>query len=412
MLNLHDTRTSFSEAVERAYRRIKKNTNRLNIGFSQSVKVNYRTGARNPDGSVIWLRDWDHNLILDGGLNSYGVRQWPNCFTYAAVGSGTNPVERDSGATTFTASAGTITASAGFFEAGDTGRLFRADSGEQGYLTYVNTTSCTWTGPDFGAASPGTVWYVNRTALQTEIKRTNTYRAESGDNFTTWTGATSTLTMQRTFLFTAEVGAVTYREVGWSWGSGATPLFGMDVFSGGGDTLAAGQQYLIAVQLIVTVSPTSPTTAPNVGTGGWNTEGDISIGTVAISGGIAGVDTNGSSNGQNNKWLDASTTYGEIWVATAPFTLPTATTSPVTGPAGLVGGSITNLTYTSGTFYRDKQSVFSVLQGNNGTIYGICLGSGPGATLGLAVKFDTPQAKDAEHTLTVTFRISWQRNFS
>ena len=408
MLNLYPK--ELDKRVNETFNRIRRKP--VKIGFSQSVKVRYKTFARNPDGTTIPLRDWDNNLVLDSGLNSYASRQWPVCFEYAAIGSGTNPVERDSGATTFTASAGVITASAGFFEAGDTARLMRLDSGEQGYLTYTSATQCGWTGVDVAVASEGTIYYVNRTALQTELKRTNSYRTESGDNSTTWSAGLLAITMQRTFLFTAEVGAVTYREVGWSWGSGATSLFGMDVFSGGGDVLASGQQYMITVQLIVTVSPGSSVTAPNVGSGGWNTEGDISLGCVALSnGGIAGVNTNGTSDGVNNKWLDPSATYGAIWVATATFSLPTATTSNVSGPAGLAGATPSNLSYTTGNFYRDKQSVFSVSQGNSATIYGVCLGSSPGSTLSLAVKFDATQAKDAVHTLTVVFRISWQRDF-
>ena len=398
-----------------------KSTTQKLVGLSMGARVQYRTGVRNPDGSTRWLRKWHKNLILDSGLNSVGARTWAESFTYGAIGTGTNPVERDSGATTFTAAAGTVTASAGFFEAGDVGRLLRLDTGEQGYITaFGSTTSVTWNGVDVGVGQPGTVYYVNRTALQTEVKRTNTYRTSSGDNGTTWNAVNAEYTFARTYLFTAEVGAVTYREVGWSWGSGATSLFGMDILAGGGDSLVAGQQYLIQVNVIVRYSPATSTSAPDVGSGGWNTEGDIILADIRNGGDgggpypVSSVSSSGGSSG-GGSLEPGSSSQVPVYRVAVTFSLPAGPTeAQVTSPAASSTVDLTRATYTTGNFYRDLSATFSVSAGNGdwfGLVIGRTTSGGAPYSVAAALKFDATQTKDNVHTVTVTFRFTWNRRF-
>lgn len=389
--------------------RFNPSTGVLDAEVKQYASVRFRRMILNPDGSIAKRTKWGRNLILDSGLNAVAGRSWPACFEYCAIGTGTNPFIRDSGTVTFTVAAGVVTASSSFFEAGDTGRLLHLDSGEKGYLTYSSATSATWTGVDVGVASEGTVEYVNRTSLQTEVKRTNTYRTSGGDNGSSWLGSPNfTWTHQRTFLFTAEVGAVTYREAGWSWGSGGTNLFGGVVFSGGGDSLSAGQQYLLQVQLIVRVSPTAAEPQSNVATGGWDVTGDFALRSVQ---GFQTVNSSGGTTGANDKGLDPGEAYGTLKLATATFTLGSGpVNSNVASPTSVNDKSVSLESYTNGTFTRRKHanSVWSVSEANT-TIYGLIYNTASG-NMALAVLFDTPQVKDNEHTLQVYWRFTWDRD--
>lgn len=391
------------------------------ICLDQRAHVRFRRMILNPDGSYAKRTKWAKNLILDSGLDSVGAREWCDCFEYAAVGTGTNPFVRDSGAVTFTATGGVVTASSNFFEdPNDENRVLHLDSGEVGYITTVNSaTEAVWTGPDVAVGSEGSVEYVNRTSLQTEVKRTNTYRTSGGDNSSTWSGASSTWTHQRTFLFSVEVGAVTYTEAGWSWGSGATPLFGGVVFSGGGDSLVAGQQYLIQVQLVITWAPTVATAAPDVGVGGWNTEGDIILGDVRQGGdgggnySCSGVNSSGGTNGTGP--LEPGWTGTRVMrYGNASFSLPATTNGQVSTPAGSTDVNCTTQAYAPGTFTRTFTGLFSVSQANSqwfGVMLSRSASAGGGYSCVAAVLFDAAQGpKDNEHTVTVVWRYRWGRN--
>jgi hypothetical protein len=382
----------------------------------QSAFVRYSTHVLNPDGSFARRGQWKRNLILDGGLDGIAVRAWAESFTYAAIGTGTNPVKRDSGSTTFSRSGDTVTASASFFESADVGRLLKVDSGEEMYITaYGSGTSVTVNASGTLAASEGTVYYVNRTALQTEAKRTKSCRTNSGDNGSTWSSANKTWTHQRSFIFSAESGPVTYREIGWSWGSGSTALFGMDLIPGGGDSLVAGQQYLVIVQLVVAYSPATPTTAPDVGSGGWNTSGQISLGDVRQALAISYVDANGNANGGGGTGLEPSVAgfgaYSNFSLFTnGAYTLPEATNGAVSVPAGIMS-SANNYAcdaYTSGTFTRTKSVKFGVSEAY-ANHWGACIYNGYAPTVLLVVKFTAAQAKANTHTLEIRFRFSWGR---
>jgi len=396
---------------------------RKEIHIGQSARVEYRRGARNPDGSVDWFNngEWDHNLILDSGLDSVASRFWVENIAYGVAGTGTNPVERDSGATTFTASAGTVTASANFFEAADANRLLVLDDGSQGYITaYTSPTQVTWNGPDVAVGSQGGVFYVNRTALQTEVKRTSTYRTSTGDNGSTWSAVNGEWEFKRTFLFSTESGSVTYKEIGWSWGTTGTALFGMDVFSGGGDALVSGQQYLIQVKLVLRISPAlAAVAAPDVGSGGWNTEGDIvlnSVGTDTSNAfpAFASIQTTGvrygSYGGLEPCHVQDQEGRNQMTFATANFTLGTAATAggvaDVTGITKSTGAS----SYVTGSFTRTHSASLSVSEAN-GLIYGITKCAGFTSNRVMAVKFDTPQTKDNVHTVKAYFRYTWNRRF-
>lgn len=232
----------------------------MNLGLS----VQFRCSVVQ-NGIIVREYPPQKNLILDTGLNEAATRDFWLCFAACAIGTGTNPVRRDSGNITFSRSGNTVTASQAFFESGDVGRILKWDSGTEAYITQFNSstevlTSSTGT----VAAAEGTIYYVNRTQLQTQTKRTSTTISDSGASGNTWNGTTGVFEMWRTFQHSAETSPVTIREVGWSWGASTENLFGMELLAGGGVSLATGQQLRVEVRLRVTLAPLDSQSGPTV----------------------------------------------------------------------------------------------------------------------------------------------------
>lgn len=366
-----------------------------------SACVRYQTRILNPDGSVASERAFKNNLILDQGLNNVAASSWSQLFQYCAVGTGTTPVKRDSGLTTFTRAGTTVTASANFFEAADVGRLFKFDSGAEMYVTaYTDPLNVTVGTSGTIAAAEGTVWYVNQTGLTAETARTQTQSGGATENKSTF--SVNTWTHQRQFLFPAVGAPVTYREIGWSHTSGAPNLFGRDIIPGARDSLSAGQQYQVIVTLILTISPSTITAAPEVGTGGMVTVGTINfqyIGSRAFS---TLYDTNVRSLEPSATWDQSS-----VKAANATFTL---NAGPSNWGGNISGGEGANLypsAYSAGSFSRSRTGTFAVTQANY-AIHGYIFQDDGGNGV-LALKFTAPFTKDSLHTLSVVLTLTWGR---
>jgi hypothetical protein len=140
---------------------------------------------------------------------------WPSAFAACAVGTGTTPTYVDSGVITATAATTTVTASSAFFTSGMTGYLIKFDSGEERYITFVDTTHATLSSSlTIGSPTLFTVYAVNQTGLDTETKRSNTYLTGAGNCGTSWTSTTSA--QMRTYDFSVEGSNINYSELGWS----------------------------------------------------------------------------------------------------------------------------------------------------------------------------------------------------
>jgi hypothetical protein len=376
----------------------------------QSAEVIYQTSILNPDGSEVSLRRPKKNLILDQGLNLVGSNKWNTCFLAAAVGTGTNPTQRDSGPTTASQTGVTVTSASNFFVSADVGRLIKFDSGEEAYITiFTSATQVTVSISRTVASALFCIWYVNDVGLQTESKRTSTYTSNAGDNGVSF--ASPSYTLKRTFLFAAEVGSVTYNEIGWSNSfSAGNNLFGRDVISGG-DTLTVGQQYKVVVQLIVTVSPVVSTARSNTSSG-FDSSGNFaceSIVTTAgsIEGPIQGIDSAGASNGASYMEPAAMGTPSLVLTTTA-FTLTPASSTAVSGTS-FANLTFTPASYTAGTFTRSATATADVSTGNSTVLVGFWVSSALTTRRGLTLKFTSLQTKDSSHTLAITYTITWQR---
>jgi len=341
------------------------------------------------------------NLLLDSGLDGIAVRSWWDSFSHCVLGSGTTPTKRDSGAITVSITSEVATASAGYFEAADVGRLLKLDSGQEVYIDgYTSTTEVTVTGASDDAASEATIWYVNETGHGSEEVRSSTLADGSSGNGSTWDG--SKAEHKRTFIFPTETGALTYREIGWSHTSSAgNNLFGRDLIPGGGDSIAPGQRYKVTVRLRITPSPITQVSIPNVG-GTWDTSGDAIISTLYYAfysdyeGENEFYDTTGNIEPYSSKGVQ---------VLNSDFTLPSA---PVDTPGTLLSGNeATRAGYVPGSREVGFSRTFSVSQGN-GTIYGLSIIGGAHREF-MKIKFDTPQTKDSDHELTISFKLKWGR---
>ncbi|WP_415907276.1 hypothetical protein [Oleiharenicola sp. Vm1] len=363
-------------------------------------------------GRVVERRARKRNLILDQGLNLVASQRWCDLFSYAVVGTGTTPVKRDSGAITFTRAGSTVTASAGFFAADDVGRLFKFDSGEECYITaFTDTQNVTVSVAGTVAASEGTVWYVNQTAHAAEVKRSNSYGVDSGDNGLTY--SLGSMVNKRTIIFSAEASPIVYNEIGWSYT--ATPganLFGRDIISGG-ISLAAGQQLKVIVTLTLTVTPQASTAYTNV-VAGWSQDGNYNAESIStnFARAISFVNGDGSTAVQGQQVFEPSLAK-TINLSTDTTALVAQTSTTLTF-SGSVGNKTLNPdTYVTGTFTRTFRGTFAIAEGNSNAIRSLVVTGGAGVIDRIfRVLLNAAETKDSAHTLELVFRLTWGRVLS
>lgn len=389
--------------------------------ISSSGKIYFTPVVLNADGSVFKVHERQRNLILDQGLNclfgtggsSYTRRNWAGAIDNARYGTGTDPFIRDAGAVTFTASGGVVTASAGFFDATDVGRLLRLSTGESGYITsFTSATAVNWGGPDVGSGQTGKVYYVNRTGLQTHVAATRTFRNSGGDNGTAWTDfANGIIRHKKSYLFASRVSPVTVREVGWgfsaSLGGSDGPLFGGAVLTSPVDLLV-GQQLLLVLEMFVRWSPMVSTIQSNVGDG-MDTSGTVSLRAVQASDFASFVQETGHSGGGGlDDFGNSPASYGpSIAFITASFIDGNAAQSSFTVTS--INKNATMEAYVNGNFYAIVSAEIGVSEGN-GNIFGF--GLIYASDMRLAHRFATAQPKTNEHKMIARFRYSANRDFT
>jgi hypothetical protein len=379
----------------------------IKFGVGQLLRLRYKTEVINADGSVAKSNPWKNNLVLDQWLNGLALRDWLASIDYIVVGTGTGPTKRDSGAITFTQAANTVTASAGFFQLADEGRLFRRDTGEEVYVThFTDTQHVDVSGaPAALGAAEGTIWYVSDIGLGTEVTRFNTRTTGVGEDGATLIG--NVLTHHATYLSGPFGAPKLLREIGWSHSAVAgNNINGRDVIAGGGDSVGAGQQYKVELQLDVTYTPDAPTAVVDVGNNGFDSSGNAVV-EVVNSNTVDVMQTNGFGTG--NGGLDTNTQPG-VRLIDADFVLQSISSVDPAMPGTLINARMDPVGYTTGNFYQDFSVIFPVNSGDK-TIYGMTFSTWVGfvAARGFSLKFTTPQTWVNGHTLGIVFRKSWGR---
>lgn len=357
---------------------------------------------------LIERREEIPNLALDQGLNNLMTSMlYANFNNYACVGTGTTPTYTDSGSITATSSGTTVTSSSAFFDSGMTGQLIQFDTGEQRYITFVDTTHVTIDSSlTIGSATLFTVYAVNQTGLGSEVKRTHTFLTGSGNTGSSDSG--STRTYKVTHDFSAEVSNQNYTELGWSNLSAAgNNLNARSLISGGTVSVLIGQQ-------LRTIHSTALTPGPLVSTSGtysitgWpvapstDTNGNYIIPQPFATETYSTLDTSGGTGGFAG--------LNEVGIQTTNVSLGTGSTLPLVNNSyipgtAVAGDSSARLSYTTNSFFRDVETTFGLVTANRTDWRAIYSNSTFGGQ-GFCFVFGQVQAKDNSHVLKVRVRYS------
>lgn len=359
-------------------------------------------------GKRHWITPWKNNLILDCGLDKVASVGWCRAFEFCLFGNqvAPSPVARNSGAVTLSQTTTTITASGSFFVAQDTGRLFKFDSGEECYLTFMDATHATASISRSVGSGPGTIWYVNQTALESLFDATSTYGATGGDNG--WSAVGNVTTNKRTYTGSSVAAPVTLTEIGFSHSGANATIFDRDIITGG-VALIIGDIPLAVAELITTYTQNTVSAVGNVGTG-FDSSGDFQLTALAKGSSqtnVQWVNNGGGTDGLfvNNPALEPNT-VPQLAVYTATFSIPAFTSGTVVSfGSGITANMETLQSYSAGNFYRDTISFFDIST-PIGNIYGIGSHKDENAW---AQKLTTFFNKTGAQTLTITTRKSWQR---
>lgn len=376
------------------------------LKFSSNYVFRYRVGFIR-DG-VRQLLPWKNNLILDSGLDQIGTILAATCFNSCLFGDQVSPtpVSRNSGAVTFTTVGTACTASGGFFVAQDVGRLIKFDDtdGQERYITNFTSSTLVTLGV---APSPAivaqtaTVWYVNQTALESLYATTQTYGSAGGDNGTTWSGAVRT--MKRTFTGNPISGSpVTLTEIGFNSSTSNSNIFDRDIIVGG-IGLIPGDIPLAIAELVQTFTPSTPLSVGNSATG-YNNSGTVQFCDTIND--LSSVNSAGNTQGSGGSIEPPTNSAGGLLATNLVWTFPAfnGTQAPVTGSTP---SSLSIDSYTPGSFFRDKNGVYSISTAN-GPITGFNFLTGAG-TFSWGHLLTTPFTKTSSQSLSVTLRYTWQR---
>lgn len=411
----------------------------------QKAKGRVKVQVLDANRNIIEDRPWQNNLILNQGLDGIcSSYRWCDAFAYCAAGSGTTPTNVVSGVGNTGSGAGTTftgPAAINFTTDAAVGDMLQMTSGtssgtEVRITAITDATHVEYTPSGTINAGEFTIWHTAQTGLTTELKRTNNYLTGTGNCGSSF--ASNTITMIRTFDFTAEVGSVTYNEVGLS----NTATVAANLFSriklASGVALTAGQALRIIYELSVTITPATTVTGATFSISGWpvapatDTNGSYQV----VHPGIAGVTTAGGTTGIPQNWAGSSlatgiqslepTTNGfnkQIWIspsltAISAFTSTAAVTNRSTNATNK-NSSLT--TYTALDFFRDATVTFAVGEANRTDFRSMGVGASysGGGVVGsdangsaFVCLFDQAQTKDSLHTLTLNFRISVGRTLA
>ena len=417
----------------------------------EAISVRSSFGMRNrfkcqvvdkASGKVVRETPWKSNLILDQGLDNVATVLFADLFLYCAAGSGTTPVEEDSGATVGTSTGTTLNTTGGSysFSAGNVGDLIRFDTGEEAYIAGYTGANQVTLDVDPGVTSqPFTVYDVDAVGLATEEDRSNTYLTSSPNCDSVLNG--SDLELTRTYDFSSPGSNTTYNELGWSDSASTGNNLNSKAIISGGVAITTSQQLRVVYTFIITISPTTAT-AKTTTISGWpvspalTQDGDeqwqvpllsavSSLSGATSSTGSAGL--GGASDSTPGGRAMEPSTVGSDTDGVGIFISPSGTAHnsfAADGPdrgTNATAKAATVASYTPGNFYIDKSVEFAVGEANRADFRSIGIGRYRSASSdepfdadcqGLVMIYDEAQTKADTHTLSVNFRTSWQRSFA
>ena len=131
------------------------------------------------------------------------------------------------------------------------------------------------------------------------------------------------------------------------------------------------------------------------------------------SGATTAQDSNGGGSNYCNEPVATSTGMCVGSESTALPTWPDATNVAITTVTGGGKSSLTLTSYVNGNFWVERSATYATTEANSAIIRTLSLTTGSfGARAGLVVRFNTLQEKLNTHTLTITWRWTWDRVFA
>ena len=410
---------------------------------------------------VKYMSPWRHNLILNSGMYAVATKTWMSCCRYCYLGGGSTAANYEDSSTDTAASdaSGNVT-SVGVnidFTTFANGDCILFDDGSQGrIMSRPTANSCTIVPEPGGAGIASqefTVLRTSRTQLTgTVLKKVSTYLAGIPNQQVSLihNATTSVITNRQTYDFAAEVGAVTYNEIGITWSSvtpPASPILFSRIVLPVPLTLGAGDYARVVYQLSVTISPTNEvTTTPDFDNDGTPETGDgndrlynLGLSVVNIGNTTVGFDnetpyslaTDSYSNepcmvglystlGSNplyTMWL--SYTAG-VHTGTYPCLASTwgNTVNDYIKPF-LLATTTENLFASGLTYSHNKVSAWTIGQGNTSSIGAFGIGKEntgsnhyPQVFAGLVHIYSPLRTKLNTQTLTLRIKYSWSRTLT
>jgi hypothetical protein len=406
---------------------------------------------------VKYMSPWRHNLILNSGMYAVATNTWMSCCRYCYLGGGSTASNYEDSSTDTAASdaSGNVT-SVGVnidFTTFADGDCILFDDGSQGRITSRPTANSCTIVPEPGGAGIAsqefTVLRTSRTQLTgTVLKKVSTYLAGVPNQQINLihNATTSVITNRQTYDFAAEVGAVTYNEIGITWSSvtpPASPILFSRVVLPVPLVLGAGDYARVVYQLSVTISPTNiVTTTPDFDNDGTPETGDgddklynlglsvVKIGNTAV--GYANEEPYSASDSYSNEpcmvGLYATGTENPLYTMWVSYVAGAHSgTYPNAGSAWglnfivpqLLATTTENLFASGLTYSHNKVSAWTIGQANTSPIGAFGIGmynSGddlyPTVYAGLVHIYSPLRTKLNTQTLTLRIKYSWSRTLT
>lgn len=399
----------------------------LGIGNRYKARVIERRAGHPDEGKVVYETPWFNNLILSKGMDALASGLVCDLFTYCAVGvagpSGVTPVADLSSGVTATTSGTACTASSSAFgpsgtgwHSGDIGKLIVFSNHAHAIITAVGASGTTCTLSKVLNIASGltfTDYYVQLTALDSEVQRTNTYITGIGNCGTTFNLTSGIYTHTRTFQFPVDSGHL-YTDVGFSGTSGVLGPSGIGgtlnvrgLLGGAGVSVGAGQQLQILYNLFLTVTPVQPR-SKSANIAGWvGTSGVEQLAgdqfSVVNQMGQTSLPTSGVIIGEPSS-------QKSMGISTDNTPIPTYNSAPPLAPSVVAGGviALAASSYTPGSNLLTWTGTYGTGAGITSSLYKLFTTDAVSQLeSGLIFFFNSPQTKASLFTLTITWQYAW-----
>jgi len=364
-------------------------------------------------GRVIRSYPCQDNLIVNNGMNKLAVARLADCLTMAKAGTGTTPTFDDPGVTVASQTGTTVTLSGGSFLFTDTG----TDAGKMISYTVsgktvriVSITSTTIAVVDHVESETTADFLVYRTNQASLFLNVDTHAqyATGTGNCGTTINSTSMI-LKRSYDFATRGSDKTYTEIGifhsdstmWS-----RVILGSSVF------VATGRALRVVYTLTINYSPLTPRAIGASPITGWTFTADEQMQLPCM----AGIDVSGATvfvagSGDSTFSMEPS-------VAGNCFISPSSTAHNAFGSDGPARGTNaftkahTLNVYTSLDFFRRKTVSYTLAEANRSDWHSFGVGNSGATQQGLVVITNASQTKDSSHTLSITYKVTWDRVLS